>query len=456
MADPAGREVDVVVAGAGGAGLTAALAAADRGRTVLIVERRPTFRHDCNTAMSTGMIPAAGSGWQDQAGVEDSPDAFLADIERKTAGTADATVARALTTVAPELVQWLAARCGLRLELVTDFAYPGHSAYRCHAVSGRSGQTLMRALLSAAESHPNITFMVGTRLTDVILRAGGGAAAVIANPDRAEESVSAAGVILACNGFGAARERVSELIPEIAGGLYYGGPGSVGDALAIGERLGADLACMDAYQGHGSVAVPHGILVTWAAIMNGAFIVNRLGARFADESQGYSEFARKIAGQPESAGWVVLDKQINQACLSFTDHQRLNGAGAVRWADDVPGLAGVTGCRPEVLAATMTATARYAAGQACDPFSRRHWARPLHPPYAAIQVAGALFHTQGGLAVDACGRVLRGGLPLPGLFAAGGAAVGISGAGADGYLAGNGLLAALGLGLLAGRAICAE
>jgi fumarate reductase flavoprotein subunit len=76
------------------------------------------------------------------------------------------------------------------------------------------------------------------------------------------------------------------------------------------------------------------------------------------------------------------------------------------------------------------------------------------PPYAAIRVTGALFHTQGGLATDAHARVLRGGKPVPGLFAVGGAAVGISGTGADGYLAGNGVLAALGLGLLAGRVVC--
>jgi fumarate reductase flavoprotein subunit len=68
-----------------------------------------------------------------------------------------------------------------------------------------------------------------------------------------------------------------------------------------------------------------------------------------------------------------------------------------------------------------------------------------------VKVTGALFHTQGGLLVDGHARVLRDGRPIPGLYAAGGAAAGISGHGADGYLAGNGLLSALGLGYLAGR-----
>ena len=77
----------------------------------------------------------------------------------------------------------------------------------------------------------------------------------------------------------------------------------------------------------------------------------------------------------------------------------------------------------------------------------------LRPPYGSVKVTGALFHTQGGLRVDANARVLAGGTPIDGVYAAGGAAAGISGHGASGYLAGNGLLAALGLGYLAGRHI---
>ena len=95
-----------------------------------------------------------------------------------------------------------------------------------------------------------------------------------------------------------------------------------------------------------------------------------------------------------------------------------------------------------------------AAGGAADRFGRDFTGNaPLSAPYRAAKVTGALFHTQGGLVVDGDGRVLdEAGKPLPNLFAGGGAARGISGPGADGYLAGNGLLAATTLGKLAGRA----
>ena len=93
--------------------------------------------------------------------------------------------------------------------------------------------------------------------------------------------------------------------------------------------------------------------------------------------------------------------------------------------------------------------------EAEDPFGRTLWPHVLEPPYACVKVTGALFHTQGGLRVDGHGAVLRDGRPIPGLYAAGGAAAGISGNGAEGYMSGNGLLSALGLGYLAGRDIAA-
>ena len=128
---------DVVVAGAGGAGLAAALSAAEAGLEVLLLEARETFREDSNTAMSTSMIPAAGTPAQRDAGIEDSPELFREDIARKTYGEAEGVAAAALTDVSAELVEWLRTSCGVPLQLVTDLRYAGHSRYRCHAVPDR-------------------------------------------------------------------------------------------------------------------------------------------------------------------------------------------------------------------------------------------------------------------------------------------------------------------------------
>lgn len=445
-------DVDVVVAGAGAAGLATALAASDDGaKSVLVAEAHTTFRRGSNTSMSTSMVPAGGSRWQREAGIDDSPERFLQDIRGKTKDQADERLAIALTQVAPELVEWLADHCAVPLDLVTDFSYPGHSRDRCHAVPDRAGRTLHAQLLEQVDRRTDVTLVTPLRLADIELVDDRAAVAVVKRPDGDVERIGTDAVVLATNGFGANVDLVTTHIPEIAEGLYHGGDGSTGDALAIGARIGADAAFLDAYQGHGSVAVPHGILLTWATVMHGAYLINVEGQRFGDETVGYSEFGARVTAQPGGTAWMLLDGRIDDACRPFADYQDILSAGAVSWADDVEGIAKLTGAPVDRLDRTVSEAAAAAEGSTTDALGRTRWSQPLEPPYAVVKVTGALFHTQGGLLVDGHARVLRDGRPIPGLYAAGGAAAGISGHGADGYLAGNGLLSALGLGYLAGR-----
>lgn len=441
-------DVDVVVAGAGGAGLSAALRAAEAGSTVALIEHRANYRDGCNTAMSTAMIPAGGTRWQQAVGIDDSPTRFLDDVRRKTRGTVNETVARALTNVAPALVEWLADNHGVPLSLVTDFHYPGHSADRCHTVPDRSGRTLHAHVLSRVVAHERINLIVPARLHSV----DPGRSATWQFPDGATETVSSRAVILAAGGFGGNADRVRSHIPDMFGALHFGSDGNIGDALRIGEALEADIGWLDAYQGHGSVATPHGVLVTWATVMRGGVIVNSEGRRFDDETCGYSEYAKRVLDQRGATAWMIIDARIDDACLSFKDHVDLHASGAVRRAANVDALATITGLPAATLSRTLADAALAASGSAADPFGRTSWESVLTPPYAAIRITGALFHTQGGLLVDEYAAVLRAGVSIPGLFAAGGSACGMSGRGADGYLAGNGLLAAFGLGYLAGEA----
>ncbi len=447
---------DVVVAGAGGAGLAAALAAGDAGRTTILLEARETFREDSNTAMSTSMIPAAGTPAQAAAGVADSAQQFREDIMRKTGEKADPTVTDALVDVGPALIEWLTERWQIPLELSTEFLYPGHAALRCHTVHDRAGSTLHRFLMEALATVDEVMLVCPARLADVQVEGGRVVAAHVERPDGSSERIATGAVVLATNGFGANPELVARHCPEIVEGLYFGGEGSNGDALDIGGRLGADAACLDAYQGHGSVAHPHGVLLTWGTVVQGAVLVNERGERFADESPGYSELACSVLEQPDARAWMIYDERIDAGLRTFADYERCLEAGAVLEAADAAGLASIVGCSPAAIAETLAASERFAAGADTDPLGRTGWEAPLVAPYRAVQVTGALFHTQGGLKVDAHARVLARGAPLEGLYAAGGAAVGISGHGAAGYLAGNGLLAALGLGYIAGTHLATD
>ncbi|WP_028921570.1 FAD-dependent oxidoreductase [Pseudonocardia acaciae] len=442
-------DVDLLVAGAGG-GLAGALRAAELGQRVLVVDADRHHLRGNNTAMSTAMIPGAGSRYQRAAGIDDSPACFLADIERKTRGTAEPAVARALAEVSAELVEWLADHVGLPLELATDVHYPGHAVPRVHTVPGRHGSRLLAVLSEAARRHDLVDLLVPCRLTD-LHPDGDAIRAVLRHPGGDTEEVTAGAALLATNGYGANAELVRHHLPEIAAATYHGGEHSTGDALRIGSALGARTACLDAYQGHAGLSATARTLVTWTTIMHGGFLVNRDGRRFGDETSGYSEYASVLAAQPGATGWIVFDLRIHELSTAFVDYKDAVEAGAVHTADTAEDLAAAISVPAGALRAELAEAAAVAGGERDrDRFGRTGFEAALAPPLRAVRVLPALFHTQGGLVVDDHARVLsQDGEPITGVYASGGAAVGISGRGTSGYLGGNGLLPALGLAYLA-------
>lgn len=416
---------------------------------MLVVEASEHFRRGNNTSMSTAMIPGAGSRWQRAAGIDDSAELFAADVARKTKGQGDQRLARALGAVSAELVEWLVDSVGLELSLVTDFHYPGHSVDRCHTVEGRHGTVLLDHLVQRL-GRAGIDMLVPARLVDVVVDSGVVRAAVVERPDGTREEIPTGAVLLATNGYGADRTMVGEHLPEIAAAVYHGSEMSRGDALRIGTELGAQSAFLDAYQGHAALSARSATLVGWATVMHGGVLLDTTGRRFGDETTGYSEYAAALAARPDAFGWLVLDRRIHDACLAFTDFRQSVESGALLDAADEAALSSVTGLPAEAVVAELAETAAVARGERADRFGRTFFEAPLEPPYLTARVVPALFHTQGGLLVDEHARVLRpGGAPIPGLYASGGAAAGISGHGAAGYLAGNGLLPALGLAYLA-------
>jgi fumarate reductase flavoprotein subunit len=246
---------------------------------------------------------------------------------------------------------------------------------------------------------------------------------------------------------------VRKYIPELAEAVYFGHPGNEGEALSWGEQIGAQLRDMTGHQGHGSVAHPQGILVSWAVIMEGGFQVNTGGRRFWNESSGYSEAGVAVMGQPGAVAWDVFDSRIAGITAQFEDFRQAQAAGAVISAETPGELARLMKLPEDAFLSTFDDVARLKRDGATDGFGR-NWqgVAPLAAPLCAVRVTGALFHSQGGLVVDEGARVrLAGGGIIPNLFAAGGAACGVSGPEAGGYLSGNGLLSAVTLGRIAGQ-----
>lgn len=449
---PFPAHVDVLIVGGGAAGLVAGLRAMEAGAEVLVIERDPLPRG--STSLSAGLIPAAGTSFQRKAGLADNPELFAADIIRKAHGEPDPDAVRTLAEAIGPAVEWLAEAHGLPFSVIDNFTYPGHSAMRMHGLPTRSGTELMDHLAAAAE-RGGVTVLTECVVRTLVQDGAGRISGVEAlRPDGTEERIGCGALILACNGYGGNPDLVRQHIPEMEGALYFGHAGNTGDAILWGAALGTGIRHLRGHQGHGSVATPHGVLITWATITEGGFQVNLTGHRFHDESTGYSEAAAGVIAQPDGVAWQVFDGRIAGIARQFEDFRNAESSGAVLSAGSWEALALRTGVPTDILCRTAEDVAGWKAHGAVDDFGRA-WAglQQLVPPFHAVKVRGALFHTQGGLTVDGEARVLRAdGSAMPNLFAAGGAACGVSGAGASGYLSGNGLLSAVGYGFIAGRA----
>lgn len=441
----------VVIIGGGACGLTAALAARDVGVEVLVIERDPVPRG--TTAMSTGLIPAAGTPDQSAAGIVDTPALFATDIVAKTKGRTDPEIALRLAQESADTVTWLRETHKVPLSLVDGFLYPGHSVRRMMGTPLRTGEELMAALNDACMAM-GVDVLTEATARDLVVDNDNITAVVVERPDGSRETIGTGTLILACCGFGGAPEMIAAYIPEIAGAVFHGHPGNKGDAVHWGAALGAQLADMGAYQGHGGLAAGHAIPILWPLIVEGGFQVNTDGKRFSNEALGYSEQAAKVNAQPGGVAWSIFDARLDAMMRQFDDYQQALTAGAVVEGATIEELAAKIGRPPDALAATLAEVERLTRDGGTDAFGRDFSGKPpLAPPYKAAKVTGALFHTQGGPVVDRDARVLRrDGTPFPNLFAGGGAARGISGPDATGYIAGNGLLTATSFGKLAGRA----
>ena len=180
--------------------------------------------------------------------------------------------------------------------------------------------------------------------------------------------------------------------------------------------------------------------------------MNQNGQRFSNESRGYSEQAVDVIKQPGAIAWTFYDEPRHQLMLEFDDYRDAIAAGAIQYGSTLQDICRKTGLPLSEMEKTLGEITSLAGAGSQDAFGRRFKGKALlSAPYYAVKVTGALFHTQGGLCVDAVGRVLRAdGSALQNLYAGGGAARGISGPDASGYLAGNGLLTATTFGRLAG------
>ena len=433
---------DIIVIGAGGCGLMAALVAAKKGARVLLLEK--TDKPGGGTAFSSKGIRAAASRRQRELNIEDSAALYAEDILRRNNGESDAVLTHRLAENSGRVADFLADQAGIEFH-IGEFAF-GHSGKRSH--SWKEDKTITDFLFAAVEREKNIEVIFSTAVLALERDSGGSVVGVKTNSG----ILTARKIILASGGFGASTELLSQYIPKAVGIPFPGHHGSTGDGIKMGLEIGAAVDSMAAFQPYPAYLGPGKRALPPEVALSGGIMVDAMGKRFVDETRYPGGLGIKMLDLPGKQAYEIFDERIFQLHRDAPGLRSLGSlfdAGLLLKAETPDELAGKLAIDVEGLKQTIDECNAFSARGEKDAFGRV-LPQPIEAPYYGIKVTVALYHTQGGLKVNSDAQVLRAdGSIIPNLYAGGGVAVGVSGKGLEGYLPGNGLLASLGLGMIA-------
>ena len=465
-------DADVVVIGAGGAGMTAAMTAADAGQKVVILESQAMVGG--NSARATGGMNAAKTVYQDEnefdqaAGVEKTLATAAekyADNETITAlaktvseqwaayqanptGYFDSVELMELDTMVggkgindPELVEtlcegtadaidWLDEN-GITLHNVSSFG--GASVKRIHRPVNEEGKVVsvgayMIPLLQENCEKRGIDIVLNTTV-DTILTDANGAAVGVSGTDKDGNTVvvNAKSVILATGGFGANLDMVTQYKPELAGFMTTNAAGAQGQGIEMATAIGAGTVDMDQIQIHPTVEANTAALITEGLRGDGAILVNANGERFIDEVGTRDVVSAAEIAQPGSYSWLIVDQAMVDASSVIQGYIK---KGYTKTGATYEELAKELDVDPATFANTMETWNGYVEAKNDPDFGRTSFANPLNNgPYYAIKVTAGVHHTMGGVTINSATEVLKeDGTVIPGLFAAGEVTGGVHGA----------------------------
>ena len=465
-------DADVVVVGAGGAGMTAAITAAAEGKSVVILESQSMVGG--NSVRATGGMNAGKTVYQDEnefgesAGVEKTLKTAAekyADNETITAlaktvseqwaayqanptGYFDSVELMELDTMIggkgindPELVETLCANSadaidwldehGITLHNVSSFG--GASVKRIHRPVNAEGKTVsvgsyMIPLLQENCEKAGVKMMLDTTATEILTDANGAAVGVKATGASGETvTVNAKAVVLATGGFGANLDMVVKYKPELKGFMTTNAPGIQGQGIEMAQAIGAATVDMDQIQIHPTVEANTAALITEGLRGDGAILINEEGQRFIDEVGTRDVVSAAEIAQTGSYSWLVVDQAMVDASSVIQGYIK---KGYTVTGETYEELGEAMGVDAAAFAETMEKWNGYVEAKNDPDFGRTSFANPLNTaPYYAVKVTAGVHHTMGGLKINANTEVLNEkGEVIPGLFAAGEVTGGVHGA----------------------------
>ncbi len=414
---------DIVVIGAGGAGLSAAIEASSLGMNVIVLEKQGIVGG--NTNSSTGGLNAAETQLQKQRGVKDSKQLFFDDTMTGGYMLNDSSLVRTLTNNAAEAVDWLTGE-GADLSDLGKMA--GSSVPRAHRPQNGAaiGPHLMSVLYKSAKDK-GIEIRTSNKAKEIIAE-GGCAKGVVVEAGGKTYKIRAKAVIIATGGFGANAKMIGRFRPELQNFNTSNHAGATGDAFSWITPFGGALTQMEQIQTHPTGEVNSHLLITEAVRGNGAILINKAGHRFANEMLTRDKLSEAILAQDEGQAYLFFDQSVRNSLEAINLYAQ---QGILIEAENLEQLAEKINVEPHVLEQTVATYNEYQQSGEDKDFGRKQidMPRPLtQAPYYMIAVEPVIHHTMGGLKINNQAQVLNTlGEAIPGLYAAGEVTGGVHG-----------------------------
>lgn len=414
---------DVLVIGAGGAGLTASIEAKGNGANVILIEKNAVVGG--NTNFATGGLNAAGTTYQQEKGITDSIDLFIQDTMKGGKNKNNPDLVKVLAEKSAETVEWLANQ-GADLSDIGILG--GASVARAHRPQGGApvGDHLVKVLEKKA-NEVGVEIRVETKAVELLIEDGKVTGVKVEDGKGNKYEIKAKAVVIATGGFGANLDLVAKYDPNLAGFPTTNGPGATGDALNLVEPLNAELVDMGEIQIHPTVVPGKSKLITEAVRGNGAILVNRQGKRFINELETRDVVSKAELEQEGKTAFLVFDQNVRESLKAIEGYSK---QGFLVEAPSIKELAAKIGANEEELEKTINSYNEFVQAKSDSEFNRADMKFELNKaPYYAIEVAPAIHHTMGGIKINTSAQVVdKSGKAVDGLYAAGEVTGGVHGA----------------------------
>ncbi|NMM53396.1 flavocytochrome c [Paenibacillus aquistagni] len=406
---------DIIIVGAGGAGMTAALEAKEKGMNPVVLEKMPMAGG--NTMKSSSGMNASETKFQKEQGITDSNDAFYEESLKGGHDTNDKELLRFFVDNSANSIEWLDS-IGIRLNNLTITG--GMSEKRTHRPEDGSavGQYLVNGLVKNVLSK-DIPLFVNANVTEITEKDGKVNGVKVLINDKDEKTISADAVIITTGGYGANMDMISKVRPDLEGLVTTNQEGSTGDGISMIEKLGGVTVDMNQIQVHPTVQQEKSYLIGEAVRGEGAILVNHEGTRFVNELDTRDNVTAAINKLPEKAAYLVFDSGVKSRAKAIQKYEEM---GFVVQGDSIEALAKEINVPAEQLQATLDTYNKAVADKKDAEFGRTTGMEHdlSAGPFYAIKIAPGIHYTMGGVKINTNTEVLnKDGQAIPGLFAAG-------------------------------------